>query len=98
MKTPQQIHDAKGYYKFFECIPEEKWCIGQFHNSEGQSCAIGHLVKSGDFTGESRCAFDALIGCNTTMLNDDPAGINRYLGPTPKQRILNKLKEIIDGN
>lgn len=54
--SPQQIHDAKRFYKFFESIPENKWCkrsltdkiYGDVH------CTLGHLgCKPGELSQEA---------------------------------------------
>ena len=34
--------NAQYFINKFEAIPEEKWCVGDFLNEEGQSCANGH--------------------------------------------------------
>lgn len=89
------------YIKFFEAIPEEKWCTGDFKDFQGRHCAIGHLgMRSGDsFTNPIKP-----VKTLAKLLKEDRypqklvSANNGYtycnyhtLGKTPKERTLNYL-------
>lgn len=82
--TPQQIHDAKGFAKYFDGIPEDKWCEGGFTKGE-RHCALGHLgVQAWSHTLEGRAVilgelFRA-IDTAPTIVNDNMSG--RFQQPT----------------
>lgn len=84
----------------FEAIPDEKWCTGVFEDMTGACCALGHCGYRGyNVTDESRSLSRLFgryhqVGC----INDgDELGdgeiVEKY-GYTPKERILNALREI----
>ena len=45
--SPQEVHDLKVFYNFFDAIPDENWCIINFTNILQQHCALGHLCPTG---------------------------------------------------
>lgn len=49
--SPFQIHSLKWFIQYYESIPVEKWCQGQFHDGD-KSCALGHLGATGDKVSE----------------------------------------------
>lgn len=98
MKTPAELHTATDFLQFFEAIPEEKWCVGKYRDSEGRSCAYGHLGIGVDDAGDEATApissrINRYLGWHTHEIND-----GRYPGhtePTPKARICAALRDAI---
>lgn len=93
---------AQDFIEFFEKIPDGKWYVGHYYDRFDPSCkcAIGHLSydDNGDFiigSFSSRAALTKILDANAAHIND---GINKYihLGSTPKQRIINALKQVRD--
>jgi hypothetical protein len=108
MTLEERRHKAKFFIKKFESIDEDKWCAGTRDNGLGQRCALGHANPSADRaevmygdTDETRAVgelFDssgfAIIGqVKVAEINNgfDP----RYQQPTPKQRILAALRDLL---
>ena len=85
----------------FEAIPDEKWCRGSLLNQEGQSCALGHCGVGADvmstedtnWTDEGR-ALQALTNERIWMVNDSFCSSYNEYGQTPKERVINYLKEL----
>lgn len=80
------------YIKFFEAIPEDKWCTGNFHKGE-KSCALGHLRNAGlddDFLHDILRSVMP-FGANVVVINDGLS--NSFRQHTPKKRILAALEE-----
>lgn len=79
----------------FEKIPDEKWLIGEFGDGAGSHCALGHcgMGKDWAYTNESRALVGVFHSCpyDVEDVND---GIPVEYGHTPKERILNALREI----
>lgn len=94
MKTqlsPQQIHNLKSVYEFFDNIPENKWCKNMVHDGE-KSCAYGHLILMegqpyGKLTREIQNIFWAELGSGIPEVNNGEG--------SPKQNILTAIKTIL---
>lgn len=90
---------AQYFIDKFEAIPEENWCIGNYMDNKGGYCAYGHCgARLGvDDTEESR-ALQNILHDHVGEIND---GLKKYgldkLGTTPKQRILEALRRVMDG-
>ena len=89
--TPNQIHDAKVFYRFFNRIPEEKWCRNYFFMGN-QRCVLGHLgvITRSDLNPSAQ----KLISLFRAYDRRDPADINNSTFNMPKQNILNHLKKM----
>lgn len=85
------------FIKKFEAIPDELWSVGNYE-SGGKCCALGHCgERLGTRVHESVALarmFDPLAW-PVSHINDGLFGtiVTRY-GNTPKERILNALREI----
>lgn len=85
------------YYKFFESIPEEKWCNYNVLNTQGQRCARGHLgtrLVAGQVI-ESPEAIKFYELTNSNHVDISHVNDNIHYGfnqPTPKARILAFIK------
>ena len=88
--SPQEIHDLKEVYEFFNSIPEEKWCKYSLITPTKQRCAVGHLSY-----GSPLCMkiISIIIKYNPEvtldMKNDSEEG-------TAKQNTLSYIKEILN--
>lgn len=82
------------FITFYEQIPADRWITGDYVNSEG-CCAYGHLGERrvGE-TPESVKALQELIG--ETYISEVNDGEPEYLhlGDTPKERVINYLKNL----
>ena len=89
MKDTQYTVDY--FIEKFEKIPDEKWVVGDF-GFNGTHCAFGHcgMVNANECTSESKALMSIFGNVSIVRTNDGSIGI----GNTPKERILNKLKEI----
>lgn len=83
------------YLEFFDNIPEEKWCVGDFiRGYTGQMCAIGLLTGGeGDMGIGPWHPFRHMFGegvRNAASINNGDS-VNEQLGDTPKERVINAL-------
>ena len=93
-------YDVDYFINKFKSIPEDKWCVDEFVNKQGQCCVYGHCGLT-DVEYDSPEADDLgdlfySIGyLNPALVNNgvDP----RYTQNTPKQRIMAALKDIKNG-
>jgi len=103
-------YDIDYFIKHFEPIKEEKWCIGDIDNGQGQYCTMGHLgAIHGRYKNEKVLALSRLL---RSHFPDHPADIIfsasdiwdtivPYINDiehegTPKSRILDYLYQIKD--
>lgn len=79
----------------FEAIPDELWCVGAFTDGAGRHCAYGHCgaKRYSEHTIEG-ISLRFLLSANVARINDNLHGQYSHLGSTPKERILNALKEL----
>jgi hypothetical protein len=89
-------YDVDYFIKKFEAIPENKWTTGAYMNNKGQSCALGHCgihrsVPISQEPIELSNLFIRKLGISVLAVNDFK--LIKW-GSTPKERILNALKEI----
>ena len=99
--SPQEIHDTKFFINFFSQIPEEQWTTGvlSFH---GKFCAAGHLLdKTPKFYGENVMKLTYLLGklhkyFHIISLNDNFNNEAIEYGKTPKERMINALKSLLE--
>lgn len=85
----------------FRAIPDELWCVKQYHGAGWQRCAIGH-TQGYKMAGQERALialFDTLgKGRHGQACKDINDGLDpRFPQPTPKQRIIAAL-EMIESN
>ena len=85
-------YDAAYFIAKFEGIPEERWCTNVFRSHGGRRCALGHCQESRTGRTDESIALANLL-TDTAEINDgkDP----RYQQPTPKQRVLAALKDLL---
>lgn len=80
-------YDVDYFIQKFEAIPEENWCVGEYHGDNDTHCALGHCDDDID-----RQPLRQLFANGCAKIND---GHNlRYQQSTPKQRILAALRDI----
>ncbi len=100
MKKPKTV---KQLIKFFEKIPADQWCVGQFENEYGQHCALGHYNKArtGNAYGGCWNSTDDEIRNIVNPFKDDTyvdlANINNdseFFGDSPKERVLVALTHL----
>lgn len=94
-------HEIKYFINFFEAIPDQEWCTYSLSNYNGQRCALGHTMQSCATTPDTE-GICGLFGDRTIRGKgwETVAGINngndkRYRQPTPKQRILAALYDLL---
>lgn len=96
LDTARERFTPDFFIQKFEAIPEEKWCVGDYFNEQGQYCALGFTMKkSGGSANESFCLselFGVHGALSVTHVNDGKDV--RYPQATPKQRILAALGDI----
>lgn len=98
--NPEDCQTLDDYIAFFDAIPEERWCEAAFWDRvTGQCCALGLLGKR-NFSNIPRAAsrLQKLLGCALSEI----AAINDgehpdYQQPTPKQRVLAYLEDVLNG-
>lgn len=91
--------------ELLEVIPPDKWCIGKRHDSDGKSCAFGHLelnanniLKRDNDINRSKLIHKlAIVNNGWDWDFHDGSGLIDYskYGKTPKERCLNYLDELI---
>jgi hypothetical protein len=94
------MYDVDYFIYKFEKIPEELWCMDEYHNSLGQSCALGHCGYSNENACNSEneqtesllTMFLDYLSVGVVSANDGES--YKYKQPTPKQRILAALYDI----
>jgi hypothetical protein len=83
------------FIKFFEPIPEEKWCVGEFINTDGKCCALGLCGgRWREQTDESISLFNLFLAHGLYIERVNDGLYSKYNQPTPKQRILAALRDI----
>ncbi len=88
------IYDKEYFIKKFEAIPEEKWTTKSFYTYGGRCCALGHCGKRmGLVDTDESYALGEITSCSTVAINDGLGDYIKY-GNTPKERILNFLKQL----
>lgn len=94
MKTLKDLNEnstLQDFIEFYEGIPENKWCIGEYTNPFGQHCAYGHLGTD-DY---NILPVESKLGKFAQGLMTVNDNINSYYKqPTPKQRVLAYLKDL----
>lgn len=99
MEQVNPVYDVQYFIDKFEGIPEELWNEdGNYINSKNRKCkcAMGHLgIWHSSKLNDEAIALSSLIGSFglVTDINDGYPSYRKY-GSTPKERILNALKEI----
>ncbi len=86
------------FIKFFEGIPDEKWCENVTHKGD-QCCAYGHLVQTAiKFKMYAEDLSDTLhrLAPNFVRANDNLLPKYQHL-PTPRLRVVEYLKDVRDG-
>ena len=102
MKTdPLKVHAAKQYAERLKRIPSSQWCVGDYGDSQGRHCAVGHLVGS-CIVEEYRNRqverdFSAVLGQAAFSINDGLRRVGPSYVHTPKRNILRALNRIIKG-
>lgn len=86
------------FIKKFTKIPNSKWTVGDFIDSSGKSCALGHCGWCyGNYETEEGLALIDLFSVSgissVAQLNDGGGSYNTY-GKTPRTRILRALKNL----
>lgn len=94
-------YDLEYFINKFEAIPDEDWATGDYIDRSGRCCALGHCGVRGGFEQlpEPR-ALHKLTNSLIAHVNDGSdkdEGGNPLYGDTPKERVLNFLKELRDG-
>jgi hypothetical protein len=91
------------FIKKFEAIPEKKWFVGDYHNSDkSKSCALGHCCFTVDglydLMSVERRSLEKLFYDINVLVGDVNDGSEfakgKFPQPTPKQRILAALYDI----
>lgn len=93
MKQTKTLKTKTDFYKFFQAIPNEKWCTGSF-NGHGRYCALGHLGlrnSDEDFTLPNIQNLKKLGGSTDQIISIND---NKGLGGTIKERVLNYVKSL----
>lgn len=94
------MYTIEYFIKKFETIPEEEWFVGDYTNpvNSKQRCVFGHCGcnKKGMFMPNDET--NALVNLTDykeklTLINDGK--IDKYLQPTPKQRVLACLNDLL---
>jgi len=89
-------YDIDYFIAKFEGIPEDKWCTGDYEDSHGRHCALGHCGGSlfSARTKEEESLF-SILG-KVGMINDGKIGYDQF-GDHPKKRILSALSKAKEG-
>lgn len=87
-------YSIKYFINKFEAIPEDKWCVFSRYDGWGRMCALGHTCEDRGrrFTKESD-DLASIFGSRLEVarINNGTAPQSKFLGDTPKQRVLNAL-------
>jgi hypothetical protein len=92
------IYDKEYFIKKFEAIPENRWIAGSFSDKLDNSkhCALGHCGESANTVTDDGIYLAMLFRCGkheVTQINDGIGFFKEY-GSTPKERILNALRQL----
>lgn len=89
-------YDVDYFINKFEAIPDEKWTTNKYERN-GQYCAYGHCGMRGGFAVDPEpFALKMLFKSNdfaVIEVNDGLGHMTKF-GNSPKNRIMNVLKEI----
>lgn len=95
---PTGINYSHDYFiNKFSSIPEEDWGIGEYVDRDGKCCAYGHCGVRIDSGPNEEAAALSKLGSYISFVNDNFTNVYGKYGATPKQRIVNYLKELRDG-
>lgn len=94
-------YDLDYYIERFSAIPDDQWITGEFKDNQGRCCALGHLGERnmGDSPQDVlTLQYIALDNGNHYISNiNDGEPEYLHLGNTPKERVINFLKQLKDG-
>lgn len=97
-------HDINYFLMKFADIPEDRWCVGEFQNRDGNCCALGHLGVRGEQGFNIKDLPEAVdlfaLAPDIIKVNDGDARNDtgdRIYGKIPKERVINYLKAIKAG-
>jgi len=97
MKTLNDLNEnstLQDFIEFYEGIDEDKWCIKNFIDDKGCCCAEGWLGNRRDCYTPLTCFTLRQLGATgITIVNDGED--KDYQQPTPKQRVLAYLKDLV---
>lgn len=102
------VYDKAHFIAKFSAIPDDRWCVGDFTDSNGRHCALGHLLTGKESVGcwinEELNALGLLMNpgdfkdgaAALARVNDDFYGAYRAsgCGDTPKARVLCVLNQL----
>ena len=93
-------YNADYFIKFFEAIPDRKWCTRVYTDDEGRHCGYGHVYDASSGTDDIACCLRGIIWkiirCDVSDVNDGltkfcPARLLKF--KRPRTRILHALRE-----
>ena len=93
--TPEDCHNLEDYIAFFRAIPEERWCEIRWRGPDDRRCAQGLLGCTSRRDTPSYRRLKALGVTDLEEVNDGVAP--GYSQPTPKQRVLAYLEDVLNG-
>lgn len=93
----ETIYNAQYFIDKFEKIPEDKWCTKYFQEDD-KHCVLGHcgVKNTAILTEEANKLIDLFFNHKIYITHVNDGLINEYNDPTPKQRILHALKDILE--
>jgi len=109
--NPNKVHRIKYFMEFFSRIPDKLWCTRVYQTCDNprRHCAAGHLGNRADTPyAEAVLELNALIrsvvdissqtekDIAITTINDGTPLYRLKYGGTPKERMLNVLKECLE--
>ena len=106
MKTqpdPSVVHVAKKYWKFYEAISPDKWCVGDYERGD-QACAVQHIRRHQQEAHRNSTTSDLdifeleelLIDVgNPITINDGHWLLDKPVPSHPRDRILAALKLVM---
>lgn len=97
-KDSEMKYDIDYFINKFEAIPEDQWTTKKFVE-DGKCCALGHCGRGfgGIDNGEAQALIDLFNHYGFSVVSVNDGYTRRYIetnvNSTPKERILNCLKE-----
>lgn len=87
--------DLPKIIEYLEATPENSWCTDVVKTRDGKNCLLGHLFDYGG--NHVMDAFEETVATTYMFYPVNDGTHPDYPQPTPKQRILQYLKDIISG-
>lgn len=101
---PKKVYNLAYFINKFELIPADQWAVSTFHDDvDGARCALGHCGMKGELQWDTELDWNpeasALyqLAPDIMDVNDGIYGMTSTYGTSPKERVVNYLRAIKNG-